>query len=291
MTFYKYYSQVLLRWIVFVFLVFFYSTVYGYQFTGVRASGMGGAGMALSGMNDSIYLNPASLMIPNAYVIGTDYFFANNENGSGYNVSIYDSRTSKLHAGIAFTSYDEKLKNNEREGHVWSLMTAYPVSSNIFFGIGGRYFRLNMDSLNKLNAATVDTGLLINFSTLAFSVSGQNLIYVGNSEEAPRKLSLGAAYTMSSYGSVVFDTVIDFDTNENERIYTYQGGVELILGEHFPLRAGYKYETFKTDIEMEGGTYSLGIGVEVPKLLIDASFEYDDDTKREIIVIGIKLIM
>lgn len=154
-------------------------------------------------------------------------------------VAIADS-TQEVSAGIAYHLVSLGRGDNRRIAHFNTVATAYAASESIHLGVSARH--LLMTGAREANAITMDAGVLVRITEgLSIGFSGHNLIDTAN-PELTRYYALAAAWTIGGL-TAAFDLRADFGIAEVPVQLAYSGGLEYILGDSFPVRAGYSYDT------------------------------------------------
>jgi hypothetical protein len=204
-----------------------------------RNIAMGGAYRAHGLGAESAFGNPAALSmykryqveLSGAWDITTKYAFGS--------VAIADS-TQEVSAGVAYHLVTLGRGEKRRIAHFNTVASAYAISENIHVGVSARH--LLMTGAREANAITMDAGLLVRLTEgLSIGFSGHNLIDTAN-PELTRYYALAAAWVIGGL-TAAFDVRADFGIADVPVQMAYGGGLEYILADMFPLRAGYSYDT------------------------------------------------
>jgi opacity protein-like surface antigen len=233
-----------------------------------RIAAMGGATRALSNSLEALYLNPANMAASRVYHIGGMAQIWPEARRQSYGVGAMDSFGSKyqLAGGIAGTYNTQDSDGIARRWTDLRFALAYPLSPEFFLGFGGRYLLLAQNGLGPLGASLPSSGLdgqrivrALSFDAAATfqPMEGLSLSVVGNNLSDPgngfQPMSVGGAV---GYGKDVFgieaDVVGDFDSWNKDTVRAMGGG-ELLVGDHFPLRAGYRYDQGAASHALSGG--------------------------------------
>jgi len=144
---------------------------------------------------------------------------------------------------------------------------AGPVADKLYFGAQARYLSLRQDprlpsgAVERISAITADAGLFWELSdSLALGVSGFNLVPSGHELAAPRSVGAGLALGSDTSLKLSLDWRADFDrgtlTGKARTTNRYGAGLEVLLGNMFPIRAG-----FLSDETLDTSWWSAGLGL------------------------------
>lgn len=236
-----------------------------------RAYGMGGAWRALGVGAESGTGNPAALAaFPTYRIEMTGAWDWVGQDAFGM-VSLADSSTSALAAGVSYQLISLGKGPQRATAHLNTVAAAVPISSAFLLGVSTRY--LVMSGARQANAITGDVGMLFRPApAFALGVSAHNLIDTRNPELT--RYFTAHAGVLAGLLSVAADVRADFTTN-NRTTLTYSGGLEYILGQTFPVRAGYTWNGFTRASEL-----GVGIGLLTPGGGLDLSYSYDFGGER-----------
>lgn len=220
--------------------------------TSARGYGMGGAWRALGVDALAGTGNPAAVAAFRSYRIemtgGWDWV---GKDAAG-SVAVLDSATSALGAGVSYQLVSLGKGTQRTTAHLNTVALAVPLGEALMIGVSSRY--LLMRGARQANAITGDAGILVRPGDfLSIGVSAHNLIGTGN-PELTRYYSAHAGI-FAGLLTVAADVRADFTTN-NRTTFTYSGGMEFLLGQNIPLRAGYTWDGFTRSSQL-----GLGIGV------------------------------
>jgi len=232
-----------------------------------RSVGMGGAQTALGTGTTALYLNPANLPFARVYHFEGIAAISPDARRQTYGGGIADSSTSRLAGGIGGAWSQLDPDGIHRSWTDLRLALAYPLSDKIGLGVTGRYLRASQsvstgpfgaDGVSDgtrgdpiFNAFTFDAGLTVAPANgLQIGVVGKNLTNPGTSL-APTTLAGGVGYATSQF-AIEGDALADFTTWRSTRARFMVGG-EVFLADHFPLRAGYRYDDGQHAHAVSGG--------------------------------------
>lgn len=214
------------------------------DFVGTRALGMGEALRANAAGAAGPLLNPAGMSLSKGYVIEASYGLRIEDLGHHALVSIVDSVTSRIAAGL-FYEYihaNPKLGFNwaggqvqsaklTREGHAAGISLSMALADRFLIGATLKYLHFSTTAplpegtvpsqltLDSVNGITFDAGILIKaHPKFNIAAVGYNLWDHG-SRETPTSLGLGLAFIPIPSLSIDFDAVVNF-TGYKEPIYT-----------------------------------------------------------------------
>jgi len=229
--------------------------------TGPRALGLGGSVGVISG-NDGIFVNPAAVAARRRYSAETLFTIERRGAetvGKYLGGSVVDAIAS---APAAFTFGYFRSMDHDQAGNLITLGIAGPVASKLFVGAQGRY--LTLKGTERVDAVTADAGLWWEVSDgISLGVAGYNLIPTGHELAAPRGLGAGVSVGSDTSLKVTADWRADFD-RLGKTSNRYGVGAELLLGNMFPLRAGYiRDEVLSTTWWTAGGGIVTSGGVAV----------------------------
>lgn len=276
------------------------------DFVGVRAMGMGEAQRATATGASGPMLNPAGMSIIRQYVLEGMYGVKIETVGHHANVSVVDSITARVAAGLFYSFIYEQPKlgfnwaggrvNPEqitRTGHAAGLSLSIPLGDRFIIGATAKYLHFDTTAplpmgtvpdhltLDTVNGVTFDVGLLLRLGErFNIGLVGYNLWDHG-SRESPLSLGVGLAYVPLPVLSINFDTVINFTGYQTYRYDAMTGkvsldqrttarlgpGIEFLAGRKVPIRAGVVY-----DSGLPATFLTLGLGYLSPSWGIDLGY-------------------
>lgn len=243
-----------------------------------RALSMGGALRAAATGTSAPLLNPATLATSRSYVVDTLYQFRSTDDSSQFFAAIADSVTTTVAAALYYSygsadprrtmaqpdgpaiALTEKHQNHEIGGTL-----AVPLGEWLAIGVTGRYLHYRVDppsnapasaSKTRLSHFTLDAGGTVSLGErLRVGVIGYNLIPVDD-RLSPQGLGLGLAFSSGAGLTLAFDSVLDFSSDPKALSATLHGGLELLVGESYALRAGAQHDTF-----LQASYVTAGVGL------------------------------
>jgi hypothetical protein len=229
----------------------------GEDFAGARSLAMGYASRAAAIGNDAIFLNPAGMVIVPRYSIDLSYLHRFKGNIAYPSLTIVDSRTSSVAAGLAY-SFERAVDGSISNHHLY-LALAYPLGKIAAIGGTFKYLHGDVSLLSIFNAFTLDLGVYVRpFGGLCLGVVGYNLIDRRDTtidKFLPIMLGAGIGYTAQSF-NVGFDFITNLSEAKQHKVkFRYQLGGEYIIAGVVPIRLGYTY-----DGETLTHRWSLGLG-------------------------------
>jgi hypothetical protein len=224
-----------------------------------RGIGMGGALNALGTSTEALYLNPANLPLIRAYhfeALGSYWPEAQRYSIGG---AVLDSSSSRLAGGFAGSGSCQDCFDPagiHRNFTDLRIALAYPFGNIVSVGGVLRYLHVDQ-SLSTgpfgysfasggtpngpvLNDMTFDFGITVTpIRQLRFGLVGHNLTDPGTSL-APTTLAGGIGYDGGIF-AIEADMLGDFTTYVHPEARFMAGG-EVFLGQHVPVRLGYRYD-------------------------------------------------
>jgi hypothetical protein len=195
-----------------------------------------GAAIGIASGNDAIYVNPGALAARRRYSAEAQGWIDRRGADNVAQVwtgSVADSLSGPVAAGVAWG----KVTDGPETGSLYHMALAGSLTQGFYVGITGKYFHL--DGVKAVSAATLDAGLFWEVADfIAVGVVGHNLAPTANPAVLPR--SAGAGISIGTDRSVhgTFDWRVDLERPGNPT-NRYAFGVEALLGDTAPLRAGY----------------------------------------------------
>ncbi len=276
------------------------------DFVGVRAMGMGEAQRANPTGAEAVLLNPAGMSLVRQYVIEGMYGIKIETVGHHANVSVVDSITARVAAGLFYSFIYESPKVGfnwaggrideatlTRTGHAAGLSLSIPLGEHFILGATVKYLHIDTTAplpmgsvpdhltLDSVNGVTFDVGMILRLGE-RFNVGliGYNLWDHG-SRESPLSLGIGLAYVPLPVLSINFDTVVNFTGYQDYKVDMMTGkvtlnqkttarlgpGIEWLAGSKVPIRIGVVY-----DSGLPATYLTAGLGYLSPSLGIDLSY-------------------
>jgi hypothetical protein len=264
-----------------------------------RIAALGGALRASSNSTDALFVNPANMAVSRVYHVGALAQIWPEASRQSYGLGIVDSivSASRLAGGLGGTFNRQDADGVDRTSFDVRFALAYPFSEHFFVGGSGHYLSLKQGGFPRgiytlppsqaaagLNGSaivqtfTFDAGMTLKPSPeVSLSLVGYNLTDPGTGF-LPLMFGGGAAYGTQDF-SLEADVIGDFTTYETGTVRAMGGG-EYLAGDHFPLRAGYRY-----DAGQKSHTISGGIGY------IDKSYTFDLSVGRVVSGVGATIIV
>ncbi len=225
------------------------------EFAQPRGAALGGAVSAFANSLDALYANPANIAATKVYHFGSAAQFWPVANRSAYGGGIVDSVTSRVAGGLGAQYFMQSPGSLERSGLDLRLALALPVSDRFLIGVAGRYLTLKEDGPGPLGASAASSGLrdrqiIREFSFdaaatlrpakgLALAAVGRNLASADHGF-LPLTAGGGIGFGTEDF-TVEADVFGDFRTWDRNTVRA-MGGFELLAGDHFPLRLGYRFD-------------------------------------------------
>lgn len=233
-----------------------------------RVAAMGGALRAFGNPMDGLFFNPANMAATRVYHLGVTAQIWPEAQRQTYGGGAVDSivSSSRLAGGFGGAWTLQDPEGIDRRATDLRFALAYPFDKVFFLGLGGRYLWLSQDGIGPLGTSVTSGGLaeenIVRTITLdagvtlrpvpefALAFAGQNLTNPG-SGFLPTTLGGGAAVGTTEF-SLEGDVVVDFTTWDTTRLRVMGGG-ELLAGDHFPLRLGWRWDEGAGSHALSGG--------------------------------------
>jgi hypothetical protein len=237
-----------------------------------KVAATAGSLRATSNSTDALFLNPANIATARVYHLGAFASIWPQASRQTYGGGVVDSivSSSRVAGGFGGTYTRQDPDGVDRKIIDLRFALAYPFSDSFFVGAAGRYlsaeqegFPRDLGQLRPSAAAaglageaivktfTFDAGLTVKpVKELSVSAVGYNLTDTGNGF-LPLMLGGGVGYSADVF-SVEADVLGDFTTYD-EAMMRAMGGGQILLGGHFPLRLGYRFDEGATSHLVTGG--------------------------------------
>jgi len=236
---------------------------------GVRSRAMGGAGRAIANTNEAMYLNPAGMSQSARFSLDTDYVYRLNDPVHFVGLSLVDSTTNPLAAGLDFHLGIDPTQGTKSLSYLGSLALSFVlVEEAIFLGATGKYAFLprTLGDPIQVNQFGVDAGILIKLPKgLSLAATGYNLVPT-NSRRLPLSVGLGAGLNLRDDSraahdlisamsglTVAFDWLLHDFSAPTGMDHQLSAGMEYLFFEAMPLRVGYSYSLARMEHELSGG--------------------------------------
>lgn len=226
-----------------------------------RAFGMGGAYRALGVGGEAVTGNPAAMSLYKRYMVDISGAWDLQTKFAFGNVTILDSSTNIIAAGLAYHLGSIGRGASRRIAHFNTVASSVPISDNFMIGASVRH--LLMTGARESNAITLDAGLLIRlFAGLTISLSGHNLIEVSN-PDLTRYYALALGWSGGGF-NIAADMRADFGIAPTVQL-AFNTGAEYVLANSFPIRLGYTLDKISGRQDFSGGVgiFIEGVGIDV----------------------------
>src|SRR6478735_2701145 len=232
----------------------------GYNYNEIetpRITATNGAVRALSNSTEALFNNPANMSAARVYHLAALAQIWPEPNRQSYGLAAVDSvgSSARIGGGIGATYNTQDTNGINRNWTDIRGGISYPFSDQLFMGVGVRYLRLRQNGEGPLGTSVASSGLSGEYivsgftfdagatfkpsDALAISVVGMNLNNPGNTFQ-PTSVGGGIGFGKESF-SLEADLLADFTTWDSTKVRAMGGG-EFLLADHFPLRAGYRYD-------------------------------------------------
>ncbi len=233
-----------------------------------RLTATNGATRALSNSTEALFDNPANMSTSRVYHLAALAQIWPESRRQSYGAAAVDSvgSSARVAGGIGATYNTQDTDGINRKWTDVRFALSYPFSEQLYLGVGGRYLRLTQDGQGPLGASAASAGLsgdhiIAGFALdagatfkptdgLSISIVGVNLNNPNNGFQ-PMSLAGGIGFGKETF-SLEGDLAADFTTWDRTTVRAMFGG-EFLAGDHFPLRAGYRYDDGAKDHSVSGG--------------------------------------
>jgi len=253
---------------------------------GARALSLG-AYRGLAAGNDGIFTNAASLAARRRYSLESFWLLDREGSDTAIQVltaSAVDSQTAAVTGGFAFT----RVLSGPWTGNLFHVPIAFPLANSLFFGVTGKYQSLDGPAGNQMRAGNVDASAFWQASSLiGVGASAYNLLDTGHRQIQPRAFGAGVSVGDDRRYHIGADWRGD-EHRQGKLTHLYAVGGELLLGDAYPVRAGYM-----KDETRNASYWSAGIGFFTSSgFAMDLAYRqrFEDPTERTVAV-AIKLFL
>jgi hypothetical protein len=219
-----------------------------------RSMALGDAVWALGMGTAGLYVNPATMGQLTQYAIDAGYGFANWSGTHDFHSAFVDSQTNDMFPGGAgYTYFRSDRDGDSYEGHDVRAALAGRFSFTdvtLAIGVTVRYLNVSGD-LVDVNAATFDAGLLLGIVDHVYiGVTGNNLVSLA-SRFTTRAMGLGLGLVWAPV-SITGGVSLDFESRDSV-LASPAGGIEIMAGNMFAIRAGFTWERLPDQKRVCGG--------------------------------------
>jgi hypothetical protein len=246
-----------------------------------------GAYRGLAAGNDGIFTNAASLAARRRYSIETQWILDRAGSDTAFQSfggSAVDSQSGAIAGGFAYTH----VLSGPWQGNLFHLPLAFPLANGLFAGVTGKYQSLDGPAGNQMRAGNVDASAFWKASSLiGVGASAYNLLDTGHRQIQPRAFGAGVSVGDDRRYHIGADWRGD-EHRQGKLTHLYAVGGELVLGDAYPVRAGYM-----KDETRNASYWSAGIGLFTSSgFAMDLAYRqrFEDPTERTVAV-AIKLFL
>lgn len=224
-----------------------------------RNLAMGGAYESLGYGAEAIGGNPAAISVYKRYATEATGSWDIPQGYGNASLALLDS-TSPVAAGLSY-NFATFGGPDRRWAHVTTLALSLPVLEFLHLGVAGRHHVLV--GASTTNSITLNAGIVFHPAEwLTLGVSGHNLIAVYN-VDIQRYFVASVSSLLFGQLTPAFDLTVDFNL-ANPRL-AYHGGLEWLIANTVPVRAGYEFNgiTGHQYLGFGLGYFSNGSGVDL----------------------------
>jgi opacity protein-like surface antigen len=233
-----------------------------------RITATNGATRALSSSTEALFDNPANMSAARVYHLTALAQIWPESGRQSYGAAAVDSvgSSARVAGGLGATYNTQDTDGINRKWTDVRFALSYPFSDKFYLGLAGRYLTLSQNGLGPLGSSAASSGLAgkhivqgFSFDAgatikptegLSLAIVGTNLNNPGNGFQ-PMGLGGGIGFGQDSF-SLEADIAADFTTWDRTTARAMAGG-EVLLGDHFPVRAGYRYDDGAKSHSVSGG--------------------------------------
>lgn len=243
------------------------------------------SGIGVAASNEGLYLNPAAAVARRRYSVeGLVLVDRRSADTSAefFGGSVVDSLSGPLAGGISYLRAQRGLF----EGNVWHVMLGGAVAQGLSLAVSGKY--LSVSGPKSTSAATADAGLFWQVTDiLSIGAAGYNLVPIANELAAPRGAGAGVGIGNDRSFELTADWRADFD-RAGKTTNRYGAGVEVLLGNLVPVRAGWQ-----RDETLATRWWSLGAGLVTQSgIALDVGYRQSlDDSNSRTIAASLKVFL
>ena len=227
-----------------------------------RGTALAGAQRSFSSSYGAMLSNPANMASSRVYHVAALASIWPEANRQTFGAAVVDSSTSSTRLAGGFAAFWTTQDHNgiNRLASDLRLALAMPFSEQFRAGVTGRYLSLREDGRTPLGSGAgdlaagglhdksivrgfgVDVGATLqpSRSNLAISLVGVNLNGAGTGYQ-PTSVGGGVGWGAQQF-TIEGDALADFTTWDKTSMRLMLGG-EYLLAEHYPLRAGYRWDS------------------------------------------------
>lgn len=225
-----------------------------------RGLGLGTGLRATSVSTSALAYSPAALALGNLYHIEGNIDYIGVGDAVALGGAVVDSSTSKLGAGIGLRGF--LSGDGGYDGLDGRLGLGFAISEAFALGLAGRYISLSTEETigDETESRTLVQGFTLDASLRVMPAQGLQIdLAVLNfvdleDAEAPVTLAGGLAFAVAESFSLGGDVLVDLSSFDDPAL-TLGAGLELLLGNSVPLRAGYR-----GDLARETHAVTAGLG-------------------------------
>jgi hypothetical protein len=280
------------------------------DFVGTRALSLSEAYRATATGNDAIYFNPAGLVTIPRYSPELHYQLDLIDEQHQVDISVVDSKTSALAAGLGYTFDGRQFTKRASLQHTATLALAYPIFDKLLaVGAGFKYVNVSDAVLgNYLNALSADVGVLSRLpGGVSLAAVGYNLIPIQSGRvplsaafavnvdlgplsgllfggtpafgAMPNAAGLPSPTAMGTLQGPLANLTVEVDWHMNFATlygteHRVSAGLEYLAFDSVPLRAGYLWNQRVPGDETDDQHFvSVGAGFIVPYFGLDVAWQ------------------
>lgn len=205
--------------------------------------------------NDAIYFNPGGISVRQRFAAelqGSTNREGGVVDGQFIGVSASDSASGPLAGVFAY----ENVSHYSHTGSILSLALGGTASKGLHVGFTVHYLSLEGPGAARVRAATVSTGIFYEASDVVnLGIAGYNLVPTHHDDLNPTGMAAGLSVGSDRSVLVAADWRGQWDA-QGKMKNTWAAGVEALVGNMFPVRAGLLKDEWR-----QGQWWSTGVGL------------------------------
>ncbi len=251
---------------------------------GPRALALGAA-VGIATGNEGIFLNPAGVSVRKRYSVEGGVLVDRrgaDTTGQFLVASVVDSITAPVTAAVSYA----RAQEGDFTGSVWHVAFSGPLLGQLHLGVAGKYLDLSGPAPSQ--AVTVDAGIFWQVAEYAsIGAAAYNLVPISNELAAPMGFGGGVALGTDRGFQLTADWRADLD-RAGETRNRFAAGVEVLLGQLLPVRAGWMKDEL-----LDTQWWSIGAGLVARSgVALDVGYRQSlDDPNARTIAATLKLFL
>ncbi|MCL2325085.1 MAG: hypothetical protein FWC40_01075 [Proteobacteria bacterium] len=216
------------------------------KLTTTRAIGLSNAMTASASGTSAVWHNPAAISSALMYALDAEYRYTHQDGGHAVIANLLDMKSNRrLGAQIGYLYEYSKPHDKPQHLNHLRLGLAMPLADNLIsLGLTGTYSHIKYGGEKVLAQFSMDVGLVVRPTQwLSLAFAAQNLIVGDFADTMPRMISAGIALSKLDWGlNLMFEAAFNVSAKDIADTGSYGFGLEYVVMQAFPMRAGYRYD-------------------------------------------------